>query len=337
MEVVTSFRKAFKIVAANQLLQLCEPGISICKLASQVNKALEEDSACTDEFGRVLSDKFYNLLNTQFLPTSMKEKIMRSFHALCTEEEYVKEWDNIILSVGLIPSNTSYSLFNYVMPEVLNKVLKLRNSKILPLKKDLNVELDQSEEETLRYVAGYVLLSLKRSLKSMNKSDAKVILEMLNTWGSKDLDHIVDEKESVEDYSKRWIETISRGGLLFVCDEFYGLIKAIELEVRLVLNKNILVNYCGQNIRSVILQKLTTSEEIDSKWAILTRVIDNSSLKKALRSKIFNKWINIRAHAFVKAWVQMVKRKHSKGSKPSQSLSEKGEPALRKTLSFRKK
>ena len=187
------------------------------------------------------------------------------------------------------------------MPEVLNKALKLRNSEILPLKKALHVQLDQSEKETLGYVAGYVLLSLKRSLKSMNKNDAKVLPEMLNTWGSKDLDHMVDEKESVEDYSKRWIETISRGGLLFVCNEFYGLIKAIELEVRLILNKNFLVNYCGQNVRSVVLQKLTTNEEIDSKWAMLTRVIDNSSLKKALRNKIFNKWIHIRAHAFVKA------------------------------------
>ena len=88
------------------------------------------------------------------------------------------------------------------MPEVLNKVLKLKNSKILPLQK--NVELDQSEEEALRYVAGYVLLSLKQLLnKSMNKSYANVIHEIFNTWGSKDLDHMVNEKESVEDYSKR--------------------------------------------------------------------------------------------------------------------------------------
>ena len=190
-----SFREAFKIVATNPLLQLCEPGISTCKLASQVNKALDEDSTCTEKLGRLLSDRFYNLLNTQFLSTSMKEKIMDSLHVLCTEEEYVKEWNNIILSVDLIPSNTSYSLFNYVMPEVFNKALKLRNSKILPLKKALHVQLDQSEEETLRYVAGYVLLSLERSLKNTNKNDAKVLLEMLNTWDSKDLDHMADEKE----------------------------------------------------------------------------------------------------------------------------------------------
>ena len=60
------------------------------------------------------------------------------------------------------------------MPEVLNKVLKLKTSKILPLQKDLNVELDQSEQEALRYVAGYVLLSLKMLLKSMNESYANV-------------------------------------------------------------------------------------------------------------------------------------------------------------------
>ena len=71
MEVVMTFREAFKIVTTNPWLQLCEPGISTCKLASQVNKALEKDSACTKKLGRLLSDKFYNLLNTRFLSTSM--------------------------------------------------------------------------------------------------------------------------------------------------------------------------------------------------------------------------------------------------------------------------
>ena len=66
----------------------------------------------------------------------------------------------------------------------------------------------------------------------MNKNDGKVIIEMLNAWDSKDLDQMVNETELVEDYPNRWIETISRGELLFVSDEFYGLIKDIEVEVR---------------------------------------------------------------------------------------------------------
>ena len=63
----------------------------------------------------------------------------------------------------------------------------------------------------------------------------------------------------------------------------------------------------------------------------------NSILKGALRGKIFNKEIDIKVHAFIKAWVKMVERKHSKGSEMSQSLSEKEKPALQKTLSFREK
>ena len=80
MEVVMSFREAFETVATNPLLQLCEPGISTCKLVSQVNKALEKNSACTEKLVRLLSDKFYNLLNTRFLSTAMKEKIIVFMH-----------------------------------------------------------------------------------------------------------------------------------------------------------------------------------------------------------------------------------------------------------------
>ena len=63
----------------------------------------------------------------------------------------------------------------------------------------------------------------------------------------------------------------------------------------------------------------------------------NSILKGALRSKIFNKEISIRVHAFIKTRVKMVERKHSKKSEMSQSLSEKEKPPLQKTLSFRNK
>ena len=69
----------------------------------------------------------------------------------------------------------------------------------------------------------------------------------------------------------------------------------------------------------------------------MASVIDNLSLKKALRKKIFNKWINITAHAFLRHGYKLKKKNtHSTELKLPQSLSQKGEPATRKTLSFRK-
>ena len=89
----------------------------------------------------------------------------------------------------------------------------------------------------------------------MNKNDGKVIIEMLNAWESKDLDQMVNETELVENYSNRWIETISRGELLFASDEFYGLIKDIEVEVRLIPNKNLLWSKLQVSYSSKVNQK----------------------------------------------------------------------------------
>ena len=47
MEMVRSFRKAFKVVVANSLLQLYESAISKFKLASQINEASTEHRANT--------------------------------------------------------------------------------------------------------------------------------------------------------------------------------------------------------------------------------------------------------------------------------------------------
>lgn len=67
-------------------------------------------------------------------------------------------------------------LYNYFIPEVFYKDLKLRNFKIFSLKKDLHIWLGQSEEEALRYVAEYLLLSVKILLKTWKKMMQKLYL-----------------------------------------------------------------------------------------------------------------------------------------------------------------
>ena len=57
---------------------------------------------------------------------------------------------------------------------------------------------------------------------------------------------------------------------------------------------------------------------------------------KDLVAKKKGKWINIRAHAFVKAWIQIVKRKLSQKKDASKNVSERVEPAMRKCLATRK-
>ena len=155
----------------------------------------------------------YTLLNTRFWSKWMKEKL--------------------------------WFLYNYFIPDVFYKDLKLRNFKIFSLKKDLHIWLGQSEEEALHYVAEYLLLSVKSLLKTWKKMMQKLYLGFWILRTQKILDQVVDEKESLEVCSKIWVEAIISGGFLSMWKEFYGLIKVIELETRLVLIENFSFNNCG--------------------------------------------------------------------------------------------
>ena len=63
----------------------------------------------------------------------------------------------------------------------------------------------------------------------------------------------------------------------------------------------------------------------------LTKDLESNALATQLKCLVLNKWINIRANAFIKAWVNIAKYKYAeeKGKK----IDNKGQPALRKTLS----
>ena len=68
-------------------------------------------------------------------------------------------------------------------------------------------------------------------------------------------------------------------------------------------------------------------------WTSLTQNVEPQPLKDLSKEIILRKWVSIGAHLFLKAWVQIINRKSGKTGK---NISEKGEPALRKTLHKKK-
>ena len=73
-----------------------------------------------------------------------------------------------------------------------------------------------------------------------------------------------------------------------------------------------MINYCGEDLRDVLLEKILEHDLIDKSWCSLTGYIENDSLKDAMKIAILKKWIGIRARSFVNAWMQLVKRKMGK-------------------------
>ena len=65
-------------------------------------------------------------------------------------------------------------------------------------------------------------------------------------------------------------------------------------------------------------------------WEKLTRSVGNEDLKEKLKGKIVIKWIDIGVNAFIKTWVQIIRREESRSSSSNDGRQE---VAMRKTLS----
>ena len=49
-----------------------------------------------------------------------------------------------------------------------------------------------------------------------------------------------------------WVHLVNRGGLDQVSDELYLFIKSVEMEARTILNQELLINYCGEDLKTVL-------------------------------------------------------------------------------------
>ena len=108
---------------------------------------------------------------------------------------------------------------------------------------------------------------------------------------------------------------------------FFIFVRHVQSVTRTVLNKSLMRDYCGEDLRDVLLETFLKHDLVDKSWCSLTRYIENDSLKNTVESAILKKLVGISARSFVNAWMQLVKRKSE-----TINISNKSEPSLRKTL-----
>ena len=112
-------------------------------------------------------------------------------------------------------------------------------------------------------------------------------------------------------------------------DDFFLFIKLTELECRKTLNTNFLIMYSGQDFCDKLCSKITNSELLQRDWDVLTKDLNNRLLCDKLFHRIVTKWVNIRINAFIKTWMQIMRRESEGMIKPG-AQGEK--VSLRKTL-----
>lgn len=116
--------------------------------------------------------------------------------------------------------------------------------------------------ESLRFVAGYVLYSRKNSIKNSDQYLPKAMGGKSNMGCSNSVTFL--------EYTRYWVKKVSCGGLICVTNRFYKFIRKVEYTVQEVLNMKLIVDYAGENLRNVLLEKVKENKDIHKDWELLT-------------------------------------------------------------------
>ncbi|XP_066919034.1 uncharacterized protein [Clytia hemisphaerica] len=319
----TMLTKSFEMVKGNKVFMIQREsretlGNKALKLATTI--LTKKETTDFKDFASMLSKFCIGLLQLKTNKAAARETISTTLHRTCKNESFKNAMSKLAVNVD---EEVSLFLLNNIFKSFFQLSLTWRNDKLLTRNfNEIDVKLSSQEQKTLRYVAGFIPFSLSKRFKNRQDTDmGKVVVETIETWRA----NPNENKKSFLEFSKSWTERVNRGGLFQVNDDFYIFIRRVENMARTVLNSNLILNYKGEDLREVLLEKLNQNELVDLGWIALTKSIQCDGMKKALKNIILRKWVSLRAKSFLNCWIRMLKRK-------KQNISEKSEPSMRKSL-----
>ena len=163
------------------------------------------------------------LLNTKRMSKG-REKMWKFFHELRISSQFREEWKSFFLKVT--KETVHPHLSQDITVILFRKMIQVRTRIIEHSENDIQ-PITQSEENALRYAAGYVVRKVTENIEH-SKLPLPLKLKLLSG-----LEMLRDENSSQHPHdSSAWIDMIDRGGLWHVKDIVHPVFYAMEEEMR---------------------------------------------------------------------------------------------------------
>ena len=247
------------------------------------------------------------------------KKYVENFHSL-REGRVLDLWENLSDFVAL---SLDPILVQSTTERLMLKVLRASSLTALPSSNQSAPvrQLTDSEECAVMYCGGYVVRKLeKRMCREQSPSAAKYVAALQNLCEE---ECEMADNEEFDDFVRRWMDKISRGGLKILKDEALEVFKHIELCVYAMILQSPHALDTPKMIQSVL-----DNVHIQFLWCML--VVDlNEQEPNTLLSNIVQLWITIRGHTHASALVEKYN-----WSVSEQTQKSKG---VRKALKFSQK
>ena len=163
--------------------------------------------------------------------SSIREQIWLRFSQFTSSTHYTTFWSRLYtaISVQSSPILSFYITYNYFID-----LWKYIYPTTVRNKASETSHLTYDEENALWYIAGYVIRKVKsQTHKAESSSHDKFILDsFIEESGDDGEGNDDDECLSPVSSADTWINSINRGGLIKCNNDFYQFVRAIELEMK---------------------------------------------------------------------------------------------------------
>ena len=246
----------------------------------------------TGAIGSRLSDIAAVLGHTDLQSMSKRRERMWAMYYEFRSSELKRLWTTVVTHLQLPLKYNDPWLVQVLSRHFLEKLILVKNPVSHP--SSIVKPLTADEHQVLRYVAGYVLVSIR---KEYSKNSALV------EWINQQTDVDDSPRGSFIEFTKIWIEKVNRGGLFLVSDCVYELFHAMEQVLRQFLSR---IPEKSHLDKEKAISAMIEDNEIQFYFSVLSCDIDTETSQRVLEDMI-RLWITTRGNSYASAIVEQYK------------------------------
>ena len=246
----------------------------------------------TGAIGSRLSDIAAVLGHTDLQSMSKRRERMWTMYYEFRSSELKRLWTTVVTHLQLPLKYNDPWLVQVLSRHFLEKLILVKNPVSHP--SSVVKPLTADEHQVLRYVAGYVLVSIR---KEYSKNSALV------EWINQQTDVDDSPRGSFIEFTKIWIEKVNRGGLFLVSDCVYELFHAMEQVLRQFLSR---IPEKSHLDKEKAISAMIEDNKIQFYFSVLSCDIDTETSQRVLEDMI-RLWITTRGNSYASAIVEQYK------------------------------
>lgn len=165
----------------------------------------------------------------------MQASVWSLFHGVRCSKHIHQAWE---IYVGHFPTSLNESKFalQLILDRMLKRLIEAEAGQTRS--ESIARPLTETEINAIRYMAGYVAVSLLKKARKTSKNPALQIKRRLFVRVLQSMKAVQQpgEPDTLFEYSSHWCELIDRGGLYNISNNVFRLVQSIEMVVRQELN-----------------------------------------------------------------------------------------------------